>query len=248
MEKKTIQRIIGILVVIALIIILIPLLFSKNDVSSLQPTTEKAPPFPDQQNQQSQVAPSPAASNQTMVDEHVVTAENSAAVEPAIAPAQPTAPATPVAIETTTLPDTVPAQSAVNTVVETKAPEAILSAEEKPTIDHPEQQTEVAAAPAKQPVATPKTKAPNYEQYRKTAWVVQLGSFNNKDNARKLTDKLRAAGYKAFTREVSNSKHGTIRVYVGPEFKRVVAIELSAKIQREMNLHNFVVKYKPLEL
>lgn len=47
MEKKTTQRIIGVLVIAALIIVLLPLLFDGNTATS-QTTAVKAPPFPDQ--------------------------------------------------------------------------------------------------------------------------------------------------------------------------------------------------------
>lgn len=49
MEKKTTQRIVGILVVIALVIILLPLLLDKNDASATQTASVSPPPFPDQQ-------------------------------------------------------------------------------------------------------------------------------------------------------------------------------------------------------
>ncbi len=49
MEKKRTQRIIGILVVIALIVIVMPLLFGRNDSPTEEASNIKAPPFPDQQ-------------------------------------------------------------------------------------------------------------------------------------------------------------------------------------------------------
>jgi cell division septation protein DedD len=49
MEKKQTQRIIGILVVVALIIIIMPLLFGKNDTPTQEASNVSAPPLPDQQ-------------------------------------------------------------------------------------------------------------------------------------------------------------------------------------------------------
>lgn len=49
MEQKKVQRIIGILVVIALVIIVMPLLFGKNNFPVQEAANIKAPPFPDQQ-------------------------------------------------------------------------------------------------------------------------------------------------------------------------------------------------------
>jgi DedD protein len=53
MEKKATRRIIGVLVVVALIIILLPLFNSTDSQSNLQTAEIKAPPFPDSQNDNS---------------------------------------------------------------------------------------------------------------------------------------------------------------------------------------------------
>lgn len=81
-------------------------------------------------------------------------------------------------------------------------------------------------------------------ELRQAGWVVQMGSFHNKDNAQRLANTLRAKGYKAFTREVKSST----RVYVGPEFKQASAESLADKIQHEMNMQGIVITYRPLEL
>lgn len=78
---------------------------------------------------------------------------------------------------------------------------------------------------------------------------MQLGSFKNKENARRLADKLRTAGYKAFMHEVTSPK-GTVqtRVYIGPEYQFTSATKLTMSLGQKMNLHGIVVSYKPLEL
>lgn len=48
MEQKKVQRTIGILVVIALVIVVMPLLFGKNNFPIQEAANIKAPPFPDQ--------------------------------------------------------------------------------------------------------------------------------------------------------------------------------------------------------
>lgn len=83
----------------------------------------------------------------------------------------------------------------------------------------------------------------------KPAWALQLGSFKSKDNAVNLANRLRTAGYKAFTHEVKSSKGTTqTRVYIGPEFKQASAAKLSAKIEQKMQLHSLVIPYNPLKL
>jgi DedD protein len=82
-----------------------------------------------------------------------------------------------------------------------------------------------------------------------TAWVVQMGNFKDKNNARRLADKLRGAGYKAFTKEIKSAKGNvSTRVYIGPEFKQALALQLSNKVEQDMKMHGIVVSIKPLEI
>lgn len=73
--------------------------------------------------------------------------------------------------------------------------------------------TQTAKEPAKKgsvkndPV--PKKKAPKFTEQ---AWVIQIGSFSNKDNATKLVSDLRTQGYRAYERDSDEYS----KVYVGP--------------------------------
>jgi cell division septation protein DedD len=86
----------------------------------------------------------------------------------------------------------------------------------------------------------------NLSNLKKTAWVVQMGSFKSKDNALHLTNRLRAKGYKAFTYETKSN--GQTRVYVGPEFKQATAAVLVDRIQKEIDMQGVIVTYNPLAL
>lgn len=63
MERKTKHRILGILVVIALVVVLLPLFESRREFSS-ETTLVKAPPFPDQSVQVSSTTPEQPLTNQ----------------------------------------------------------------------------------------------------------------------------------------------------------------------------------------
>ncbi|MHB1947731.1 MAG: SPOR domain-containing protein [Gammaproteobacteria bacterium] len=87
------------------------------------------------------------------------------------------------------------------------------------------------------------------DKLKKTAWAVQLGSFKNKDNAIRLADRLRAAGFRAFIHNVKSAKYGPqTRVYIGPEYKQASAVKLSSKIEQQMKMRGFIVSFKPLEI
>lgn len=51
-------------------------------------------------------------------------------------------------------------------------------------------------------------------------WVVQLGSFRHRKNVRDLLNKLEAAGYRAFSRQVQTSAGELTKVFVGPDLQK----------------------------
>lgn len=331
MEKKTTQRIVGILVVIALVIILMPLLLDKNEAAT-QVSAVKAPPFPDQQNQSSpdKVAAADQKDSATFIDippevaDKINKAANGGAEPAQAAPAAPVAQqadassALPQAPATTeNVAAAADAQQATNTTPNTSAP-AATPAPTEATANNPataaaptdsatpatkaEDQTTPATKSAEQtaaPTADKDASSPNpysvisstakpvvdkiikavdtkpedstkslktkhhvrsasatkssahldVAKLKKTAWAVQLGSFKNKDNARRLADRLRAAGFRAFIHDVKSAKNGPqSRVYIGPEYKQASAVKLSNKIEQQMNMRGFIVSFKPLEI
>ena len=74
-------------------------------------------------------------------------------------------------------------------------------------------------------------------------WTVQLGSFQKPDNAHALRDRLRSKGYDAYV-EAGDSAAGSVsRVFVGRTLDREQARRSAAKLQRDMQLEGFVVRY-----
>lgn len=112
----------------------------------------------------------------------------------------------------------VPVIPAVQTITQQPQPAPIVAKKEEPVLQH------------------------------KQAWAVQMGYFKNKDNARRLTDKLRTAGFKAFTATVKNGDKERIRVIVGPEYKQTAASELSSRITKKINMQGIIVPYDPLKI
>lgn len=79
---------------------------------------------------------------------------------------------------------------------------------------------------------------------KKSVWVVQLGSFKNKENAIRLVNRLRSKGYHAFIQQVASRT----RVFVGPESKQQIAMMMASQLEEEMHITGIVVSYKPLTL
>jgi DedD protein len=76
-----------------------------------------------------------------------------------------------------------------------------------------------------------------------SAWIVQLGSFTDEENAQSLNKKLREAGYPAFVEPLKKNGKFSYRVRVGPEIKRSEADKLLKKLKEKMKLDGIVVSY-----
>jgi DedD protein len=343
MDKKATRRIIGVLVVVALVIILLPLFNSNDSQSNVQTAEIKAPPFPEAQGQtdtttaqneettpsrswfskvtsakedasaarsakpimvaENNIAPAPQAAvtpnqnantgtitppkqdtmiaNSSIDGEEEIEQDTSGAINnvtvnttdgpittgPATTakPPQSTAPTPPQTTQATPqTPVTIPSQAAA--APSTIAPPPGTASKPLPAPNTAAKKPEpaktplttAAAKPVKPAIPVPaipvKTVAqtsvvktqPDLNQLKKIAWVVQMGSFKSKLNAERLTNSLRAKGYKAFTFETKSN--GQTRVYIGPEFKQVSAVMVASRIQSDMKMHGIVVSYKPLEL
>lgn len=270
MERKTKHRILGLLVIIALIIIAIPF-FQNHKDQGTKDNLIKAPPFPAEATQ-TQQQPAPAAS----------------APQASAAPAGETNPTIPTPVPVNTLLagngiHQTPDDAIVTPPNATpSAPEAVAPAIENPAIPADESATpkksdvmpviqdqdtvKPQAAPIKRKPASVKRnikqvktlvklKSPSpfdnngLAKLQNSAWVIQLGSFKNKSNALRLVNKLRAGGYTAFIQQFSTSMNeGTTRVFVGPQEKEVSARLLASKLEKDLHLKGIVISYKPLTL
>jgi len=73
-------------------------------------------------------------------------------------------------------------------------------------------------------------------------WAIQVGTFKKHDNAIRLVNQLRAKGFKVFTREAKNRMTS---VYVGPEGRQLIALNLVQRIEHEINMHGLLIHYEP---
>jgi cell division septation protein DedD len=92
----------------------------------------------------------------------------------------------------------------------------------------------VAVAPKPKP-ATPATAAA-----AKVGFAVQLGAFSDAAEATALRDRLRGAGFAAFTETVNTDKGRLTRVRVGPVVDRAAADQLKAQVQSKTGVDGIV--------
>ncbi len=85
--------------------------------------------------------------------------------------------------------------------------------------------------PAKQPPPKPRVGL--------SAWMIQAGSFSNRDNAQKLLLQLRKKGFSSDIEQATVKGSAVYRVLVGPEVDRAQAEKLLVRVNRQL---------KPLKL
>lgn len=89
-------------------------------------------------------------------------------------------------------------------------------------IEAPDTVTPAPPKPAEEPAAKAAESrpepddSPEYTRSLEGAWVVQLGSFGNADNARRLRDQVREMGYGSHLQEVVRGDTTLTRVFSGP--------------------------------
>ncbi|CAI8954087.1 DedD protein [Pseudomonas sp. IT-P258] len=173
LDKAYKQRMVGALVLVALAVIFLPMLFSRQDeqrqVTVEAPAAPQAPAMP-----QVQVEPVVVPEPQSLPQEPVPSDDEIAQQESAV-PAVPVAPA--------------PAAPAAKPVV--PAPVPALAAKPATAPAQP-----ITAAPGKPDTTQSRIDANGLP----VSWSVQLASLSNRESAEKLQKTLRSQGYNAYIR------------------------------------------------
>ena len=110
-------------------------------------------------------------------------------------------------------------------------PEKTTSAQ-KPAVEKPKVEAAKESAPAS-------NDSPTGDE--PVAWVVQVGSFGQSDNALALRDKLRKKGFTAFVEKYSDKGKTSYRVRVGPELKRSTAEEHLKQLQEKLQIKGLIM-------
>ncbi|SEQ63733.1 DedD protein [Pseudomonas sp. NFACC02] len=218
LDKAYKQRMVGALVLIAIAVIFLPMLFSRQDEARhVQVDAPAAPQAPAVS--QVKVEPVPVPEQQPLPQEPVPTDEELAH------PSQPTVnqqpPSMPIA--------PAPAKPVASAPAAKAAP------------------SPAPAKQASAPAQAPATAAPAAEPNRVDAnglsitWAVQVASLSNRANADNLQKTLRTQGYNAYIR----TSDGVNRVFVGPLIERAEADRLRDQLDKQQKLKGIVVRFVP---
>lgn len=117
-------------------------------------------------------------------------------------------------------------------------------ADPKPVAAKPVEAKPVAAKPAEPKPAAPKPPAPKPvaapPAAAKVGFAVQVGAFSDAAEAGALRERLRAAGFSAFTETVNTDKGKLTRVRAGPVIDRAAADQLKSQIQAKTGVDGIV--------
>jgi len=215
-DNKIKQRIVGALVLIALAVIIVPLLLDfRKDYDHVIKGTN-IPPKPDDFH----VEVVPLNPPEELKSLPAVEDSDEVKKTPSTETAGPGTSAE--------KPATSPAKAAPKTAIAKPAVKAA--------------KTTAASKPAKE---ASEKEAPKQESTPvEEGWIVQLGSFSNKENAEELRDQLQKKGYKAFVDEVSVDGKPIQRVRIGPLDKKSGAQAIRDKLAAEMKLDAIVLSYQ----
>lgn len=115
------------------------------------------------------------------------------------------------------------------------------SPEKKPL---PDEDAKLAATTPKVEQITRPTKAQDQEKKNTAhAWVVQVGSFSQADNALALRNKLRKKQFPAFVEAITTPEGKIYRVRVGPEVQQRSANKLQRRLKKEMAMKGLVMRH-----
>ncbi|WP_085617116.1 MULTISPECIES: SPOR domain-containing protein [unclassified Pseudomonas] len=219
LDKGMKQRMVGALVLVALAVIFLPMLFTREDeMRQVRVEAPQAPAMPSlpEVKVEPVAVPEPQAIAQEPQQPPVVVDESTA---PASAPSQPITPSPQTQPQVQVQPQPQPQPQPV-----------------KPQAPVAKVEPQPAAKPAA-PAAPSKIDVNGLP----VSWSIQLASLSNRAGAEKLQQTLRSQGYNAYIR----SAGGMNRVYVGPLIERAEAERVRDAINRQNSLKGFVVRFQP---
>ncbi|MFN4290506.1 MAG: SPOR domain-containing protein [Permianibacter sp.] len=105
----------------------------------------------------------------------------------------------------------------------------------------------LALSPAAQAGAESAIRKPERPAAIEAGFVIQLGTFSNRDNAERLVQTLRQHKFAAYSKVDNRADPAVIRVLVGPMTKREQADAQLARVRTLSGQNAIVVAYDPLK-
>ncbi|WP_223919304.1 cell division protein DedD [Aeromonas caviae] len=267
MASKFQNRLVGTVILVALVVIFLPDLMDGNKLEQKDEAFAKIPLRPELEPakpalQVSAASTLPAehlasqqqasAATQWQVEEigDTVTLANQAGTNPAVTNQAPVTQQQPVQAVAQPKPQPKPepkpeviAKKPVEQPkpkpVPTKPVEVQKPVEAKPQAGQIKTMDDLIASKMAQPTTAPAA-AP-----AQGSWILQLGAFKNADSVNALVSKLRAAGYSAQTSPRTPVQGQINRVFIGPDVSKAKLQGMQSRISQMTGLSGSVVAYNP---
>ncbi|MDH0306931.1 cell division protein DedD [Aeromonas caviae] len=264
MASKFQNRLVGTVILVALVVIFLPDLMDGNKLEQKDEAFAKIPLRPELEPakpalQVSAASTLPAehlasqqqasAATQWQVEEigDTVTLANQGGANPAGASQAPITQQQPVQAVAQPKPEPKPEVIAKKPVeqpkpkpVPTKPVEVQKPVEAKPQAGQIKTMDDLIASKMAQPTTAPAAAAP-----AQGSWILQLGAFKNADSVNALVSKLRAAGYSAQTSPRTPVQGQINRVFIGPDVSKAKLQGMQSRISQMTGLSGSVVAYNP---
>jgi len=79
----------------------------------------------------------------------------------------------------------------------------------------------------------------------KDVWMVQLGTFSNKENAYRLRDRMRKDGFDSHTKPLERNGKTSIRVFAGPFVSKLEAQKFKTRLDAKYRVQSLVLHFDP---
>ncbi|MFM1662980.1 cell division protein DedD [Aeromonas salmonicida] len=246
MASKFQNRLVGTVILVALVVIFLPDLMDGNKLEQKDEAFAKIPLRPELEPAKPALQVSAAS---TLPAEHLASQQQASAAEQW----QVEEVSDPVTLATNKNPSAVQAQQPVAQPVVKPKPEVIAKKPVEPPKPKPVAPKPVETKPQVGQIKSmddliaskmaPQTQAPAASS--QGSWILQLGAFKNVDSVNALVSKLRAAGYSAQTSPRTPVQGQLNRVFIGPDVSRAKLQGMQGRIGQMTGLSGSVVAYKP---
>ncbi|MGE6166233.1 cell division protein DedD [Aeromonas rivipollensis] len=261
MASKFQNRLVGTVILVALVVIFLPDLMDGNKLEQKEEAFAKIPLRPELEPakpalQVSAASTLPAdhlasqqqasAATQWQVEEIGDTVTLAANQASAAAQAQPatqvTAKPEPKPVPKPEVVAKKPVEQPKPKPVPPKPVEVKKPVESKPQVGQIKSMDDLIASKMTTQATTP---APAAAAPAQGSWILQLGAFKNADSVNALVGKLRAAGYSAQTSPRTPVQGQINRVFIGPDVSKAKLQGMQSRISQMTGLSGSVVAYNP---
>jgi len=75
------------------------------------------------------------------------------------------------------------------------------------------------------------------------SFALQVGTFGSNENAEKMRNQMREAGYTAFVHKSTSKGKTSYKVRIGPELERSVLEKIKAEVKKSKKIDSYVVNH-----